>query len=800
MTRINLLLQTPSPSGIPVAADGEVTFRPTRKRTVVGSPDVSVLPAPFTEEIGSGGLVSVDLAPTGLEWAWEVRFAVVGMKRWVEYVAVPDTEDIDYTELVRIDPKTLEPLAEPTAVWYAYVEALRTEAELAKLAAEDSRDAADASASSAAGSASSIIPARDAAAGSATAAAGSATAAAGSATAAAGSATAAAGSAGTAVTKAGEASASAAGIADTVDPLTGLLKAPKLEASIAASGYDVIILAGQSNMSGRGTGFTAKTDPAHPMIFQLKGKAPNKGTIVPAAEPLDMVDTPSGVGPGFQFARWYVAAGLNRGRKVLLVPVAQGGTPLTRVSSPTWRPATSGSLYDNMLAQAAIAKALPGSRVVAALWLQGETDGDLLATGPAYQTELDTLITGLRTSLALPELPFIVGGMVPEYLATGTRAAIDAVHKDTPNRLNFTAFAPSPTGSTLNDGNHFNLAGARAIGRSMFDVFERISSGLAVATAATTSASSELRTVWTATAPAYAYSLRRVVPGYAGPILRVRRSSDSAEQDISLTAAGVLDTDALRTFVGAGEGWVAKWYDQSASSLHVSQTDPAKQPRIALGGVVDLAGPRPTVRFDGIDDVLFHNSPKLFAAKTATVCVVLNGAPSSPKRWFTESLSTNASGNQYALIQPDGAGINVNKAIPVRSGIISGGSGGLAPRVSLFDSTLRQASSTDYRGYVNQWVDGELDIDGFTYAQGEMTQDTFALGGVIRAGSLAPLDMRLTEAIFWPAILTPGERRDVEDSQKQFYSTPDAEVLLSPAGTRYRLTVGDDGALTTTAL
>ncbi|UKH48320.1 hydrolase [Arthrobacter phage Lilmac1015] len=195
MTRIHLLLQTPSPSGIPVAADGQVTFRPTRKRTVVGTPDASILPAPFVEEIGSGGLVSVDLAPTGLEWAWEVRFAVVGMKRWTEYVAVPDTDDIDYSELVRVDPKTLEPLAEPTAIWYAYVEALRTEAELAKIEAGESREAADASASSAADAAASIVPARDAAAGSATAAAGSATAAAGSATAAAGSATAAAGSA-----------------------------------------------------------------------------------------------------------------------------------------------------------------------------------------------------------------------------------------------------------------------------------------------------------------------------------------------------------------------------------------------------------------------------------------------------------------------------------------------------------------------------------------------------------------------------------------------------------------------------
>ncbi|UAW09391.1 hypothetical protein SEA_KLEVEY_33 [Arthrobacter phage Klevey] len=159
MTRIHLLLQTPSPSGIPVAASGEVVFRPTRKRTVVGDPDAVVLPAGFPTAIGGGGLVSVDLEPTGIDWAWEVRFAVTGMRRWTEYVAVPDAEDIDYSELVRVDPKTLEPLAEPSAIWYAYVEGLAAQAGIiagATLSAGEAAAAAEESATAAAESAESI--------------------------------------------------------------------------------------------------------------------------------------------------------------------------------------------------------------------------------------------------------------------------------------------------------------------------------------------------------------------------------------------------------------------------------------------------------------------------------------------------------------------------------------------------------------------------------------------------------------------------------------------------------------------
>ena len=56
-----------------------------------------------------------------------------------------------------------------------------------------------------------------------------------------------------------------------------------------------------------------------------------------------------------------------------------------------------------------------------------------------------------------------------------------------------------------------------------------------------------------------AWSLRKLssVHTYA---IRVRRSSDNAEQDIGF-ANGVLDTSSLLTFCGAGSGYIVKKYD-----------------------------------------------------------------------------------------------------------------------------------------------------------------------------------------------------------------------------------------------
>lgn len=246
-------------------------------------------------------------------------------------------------------------------------------------------------------------------------------------------------------------------------------------ASAGADGYDVILLVGQSNMHGRGTPVGPATDPEHPLIEQLL----DGETVVPAVEPLGNTGA-DGMGPGLQFARWYVAEGLNQDRKVLLINAAQGGTPLTRDAAPTWKPSFAGSLFDRAVSWTKAALTRPGARLVAILWLQGETDGDLRASGTEYQTQLDDLIAGLRSTFdtPTPTVPFILGQMVPDYLGTGTREEINAVHADTPHRHAYVGFAASPLDSHLDDGNHFNADGQRIIGRNMFEVYRTVRAGL----------------------------------------------------------------------------------------------------------------------------------------------------------------------------------------------------------------------------------------------------------------------------------------------------------------------------------
>lgn len=66
-----------------------------------------------------------------------------------------------------------------------------------------------------------------------------------------------------------------------------------------------------------------------------------------------------------------------------------------------------------------------------------------------------------------------------------------------------------------------------------------------------------------------AFSLRRLRASYGGPALQVRRSSDSAMQDI---------------------GFVSRWYDQSGLGQDVAQPAAGQQPRIVASGAVKTMG------------------------------------------------------------------------------------------------------------------------------------------------------------------------------------------------------------------
>ena len=95
-----------------------------------------------------------------------------------------------------------------------------------------------------------------------------------------------------------------------------------------------------------------------------------------------------------------------------------------------------------------------------------------------------------------------------------------------------------------------------------------------------------------------AYSVRALNSAYTGPLVKVRRSSDNNEQDIYAKYNGDLDRDSLLSFVGANDGFVSTWYDQSGNANNATNLTAANQPQIVSSGTIVLKNSLPTISYN----------------------------------------------------------------------------------------------------------------------------------------------------------------------------------------------------------
>ncbi|KAF5780524.1 putative sialate O-acetylesterase domain, SGNH hydrolase superfamily [Helianthus annuus] len=186
---------------------------------------------------------------------------------------------------------------------------------------------------------------------------------------------------------------------------------------------DVFILAGQSNMAGRGGVIDKNWDGIiPPEVKPRPGKILRLGgdlTWEDAHEPLHIdidVNKTCGVGPGMAFANAVLRGDPRRFRVVGLVPCAIGGSGIGEWSR-------GGRLYDELTRRAAAAGE-GGGEIRGVLWFQGERDTLNISDAELYKERLRKLFIDLRTDLKSPLLP-----VIQVALASGEGPYIELVRK-----------------------------------------------------------------------------------------------------------------------------------------------------------------------------------------------------------------------------------------------------------------------------------------------------------------------------------------------------------------------------------
>lgn len=192
---------------------------------------------------------------------------------------------------------------------------------------------------------------------------------------------------------------------------------------------NIFILAGQSNMAGRGgvvndtrngvTTWDGVVPPqcrSNPSILKLDAHLKWVEAHEPLHGDIDTVKT-NGIGPGMAFANSVLEKNLGLG-VVGLVPCAIGGTNISE-----WE--RGKVLYNHMMKR--VKESLRddgGGTIRALLWYQGESDTVSLSDAHSYQNRVRKFFLDVRADLQSPLLPII-----QVALASGSGPYIEIVRQ-----------------------------------------------------------------------------------------------------------------------------------------------------------------------------------------------------------------------------------------------------------------------------------------------------------------------------------------------------------------------------------
>jgi len=236
-------------------------------------------------------------------------------------------------------------------------------------------------------------------------------------------------------------------------------------AQTAQKNLRLYLLAGQSNMAGRGK-VEAQDRTPHPRVWVLSPQ----GDWVPATDPLHS-DKPAvvDVGPGLSFAK--VMAEADPTANIGLIPVAVGGSAIAAWQPGGFHDQTKVYPYDDALRRLKTAQSAETLRGI--LWHRGESDSQP-ERAAVYAEKLTELIGRFRRE-AGSDVPVVVGTLGDFYVKKNPAGeAVNQILKNLPTRVLRTACIEATGLPDGGDQTHFDAASARELGRRYAEAMRKL--------------------------------------------------------------------------------------------------------------------------------------------------------------------------------------------------------------------------------------------------------------------------------------------------------------------------------------
>jgi hypothetical protein len=275
---------------------------------------------------------------------------------------------------------------------------------------------------------------------------------------------------------------------------------------------------------------------------------------------------------------------------------------------------------------------------------------------------------------------------------------------------------------------------------------------------------------------------RRVRSAYAStsPIVRVRRSSDGAQQDFGGSGAtGAVDSAAVAAFCGAGDGFLVTVYDQSGNGRNFTESTEARQPIVCESGVAVTEGGRLAAKYvaSTIHRMTVATSTTLYnflhttggslavvskandTAAGKTILNTNNGATASAGFNFTRDASERvfwqstrltgpASGSSVTDTSTNGSAAHTILTLTVDP-----------DNATAADRLFGWQNGTALTGFVNAST-GTPNVEN---AANDLTM------GVYPNVTTSPFDGTIQEIFIYSEILSTANRRSIEANQGTFY-------------------------------
>lgn len=233
--------------------------------------------------------------------------------------------------------------------------------------------------------------------------------------------------------------------------------------------YEIYLCAGQSNMDGRAKAvdLTEVLAPyaapqADVLIRSSSGGLRRKHRVSDGIITLrpGCSESPLCFGPELAFGR--AMADARRGKKILLIKVAEGGSSLFL----DWNPDYAKKLYAQMMlftrhTQELLKAQGATSEIAGMIWMQGESDSVKNQTDK-YQERLTSFIARVRADLQVPNLPFVIGQICA---ANPSYKEIIAAQKAVARSVPATGFASSAGLKTSDKNVHFDARSQIELGK-----------------------------------------------------------------------------------------------------------------------------------------------------------------------------------------------------------------------------------------------------------------------------------------------------------------------------------------------